>query len=70
MIDFLPMKGIMPCTGQLNNNVAGLGRPCSSGVVLICSNAICMSPPESEHFYSVLDEFDAGFYLSVALVVV
>ena len=57
-------------TGQLNSNVAGLGRPYPSDVVLICSNAMCISPTGSEHFYSALSEFYAGFYLSVAFIVV
>ena len=50
LIGFLSITGIMLHTGWLNSNVAGLGRPCPSGVVLICSNAMCVSPPESEHF--------------------
>ena len=42
--------GIIPHTGWLNSNITRLGRPCPSGVVLICSNAMCTSPPESEQF--------------------
>ena len=53
LLGFQFIKGIMPHTGQLNSNIAGLGRPCPSGLVLICSNAMCMSPPESEHFFIV-----------------
>ena len=47
---FLSITGIIPHTGWLNSNVARLGRPCPSGVVWICNNAMWMSPPESEHF--------------------
>ena len=39
-----------------------------SSVIWICSNAMWMSPPESTHFYSALNEFDAGSDLSVTLV--
>ena len=53
LIGFLYITDIMPHTGQLNSNVAGLGRPWPSGVVLICSNTMCISPPESEHFFIV-----------------
>ena len=50
---FLSIRGHMPLTGWLNNNVAGLGRPCPSHVVLICSNTMCISPPESAYFFIV-----------------
>ena len=43
----------MPLTGQLNNTIAGLGRPSPSGAVRICSNAMCISPLVSEHFFIV-----------------
>ena len=45
--------GIMPLTGWLDNNVAGLQRPCLSSVVLICSRAMCMSFLELTHFIIV-----------------
>ena len=53
LIGGLSIIGIMPLTGQLNNNVAGLGRPQPSDVDLICSRAMCMSLPESKHFFMV-----------------
>ena len=62
--------GIMPCIGLLNSSVVWLGSPGSSGVILICNKAICMSSLVSMHFNSMLYEFDACFYLSVALLVV
>ena len=48
--DFLSITGITPHTWWLNSNVARLGRPCTSGVVWICHNAMWMSPPASKHF--------------------
>ena len=53
LVGVLLIKGIMPHTRQLNSTVAQLGRPCPSGVVLICSNAMCISPSETEHFFMV-----------------
>ena len=50
---FLSSTGIILHTGCLNSNVAGLGRPCPSGVVLICSNTMCTSLLVSEHFLIV-----------------
>ena len=50
LIGSLSITGIMPLTRWLNSSIAGLGRPCPSGVILICSIAMCISPPESEHF--------------------
>ena len=42
--------GMIPHTGWLNSNVAGLSKPCPSGIVLICNNAMLISPLESVHF--------------------
>ena len=47
MIGFLSIRGIMPHTERLNKNVAGLGSHWLSGMILICSNAMCISQPES-----------------------
>ena len=70
-ISFLSIIGILPHTRWLNSNVARLGRPCPSGVVLICTNTMCISPLEAENFfYSVFNEFYVAFYLSIALLVV
>ena len=52
-IGFLSMTGITLYTGWLNSNVARLSKPCPSGVVQICNNAMWMSPPESTHFLIV-----------------
>ena len=43
----------MPLSGWLNNIVAGLGSPDPSRVIHICNRAMCGSPLESKHFFSV-----------------
>ena len=53
LIGGLSIIGIIPLTGQLNSNVVRLRRPCLSGVDLICSRAMCISLPESKHFFMV-----------------
>ena len=53
LIGGLSITGIMPLTRQLNSSIAGLGRPCPSGLVLICSIVMCISPPESVHLFIV-----------------
>ena len=47
------ITGIMLQIGQLNSIIAGLGSPCLSGIILICTRAIFGSILESKHFYSV-----------------
>ena len=49
----LSITGITLHTGWWNSNLAGLGKPCPSGVVWICIRAIWMSPLESAHFFNV-----------------
>ena len=53
LISGLSIIGIIPLIGQVNSNVAGLERPCPGGVDFICSRAMCMSLPESKHFFMV-----------------
>ena len=50
LISSLSITGIVPLTRQFNSSVTGLRKLSSSGVVLICSIAMCISPPQSEHF--------------------
>ena len=45
--------GIMPLIKWLNTIVAGLGSPGPSRVIHIRNGAVCWSPLESKHFFSV-----------------
>ena len=47
------MTGMMPWTGLLNINVAGLGKPWPNGVVWIWRSAMFMSLPELVHVLNV-----------------
>ena len=62
--------GIMSDIRQLNSSVVRLSSPGSIGVTLFCNKAIFMCSLVSMHFNGMLYEFDTGFYLSIALVVV
>ena len=62
--------GMIPLVGQLNSNVAGLGSPGPSSIVLTCNTARHTSDLVLWHFYCTFYKLEACFHLTMALMVV